>query len=791
MEKILGKEELSYSTVSDIQLDWTAIDDVRYSWKKIWDLDSILNFNPTIEKYSGGVNGSLIAQFEKSWNMIYAQPIRLYDYKGNLVYEYKIKSPASDLFFHVTSSDRLIVLTNKCQLFIFFAGRNVASYFLADCDVVEASIWDHGLVFLTANHEIYYAPFFENPTLLCSIAEFPMRPSVMKVIPAEYTANNSPIVYLNDCSDQITVATSEGAWQIPFHDQIITFAFSPNYSMIAFLCQNDDDLSLIITESDPGSSHLLTVILDTEGKTFLQLSWVGNDFPIITYEDSVNIVLSSGSVIQMSTDRYPFSGRSAIFTCSESALVFSSGSLFKIKIVNDDFSLVSSTKPLYPPSQLVDAFVKRSSDKAILLKKNGALEEAMDVCLKSALEVDSPAEQRILMLSANFARTYFDMSNKIDVFSENAQKLRLVNAMRNELNILLSPLHLFEEVHQNDILLRICNRQRFSLALKVADFLYYDKRAIITEWCLAMAYNISDDDVALRIISKKLDDNFEINAIATALHNEGRVELSKQVARLERSTARVVPFYISCGMWEEAIDAAVRSSDSSLFIDVVNQAIDNNLTDIVTDAVGRDFITYSTIAKMVGQQGIAQSSELSGKNEIYFRMCQKYASNYVPENMVTYMTRLDESNTSFDRKLQSFYNKRIENDTINKVIEKFILGAADPRQPKPIADFVSNMKVNKRKFYVMMGSTYAKHKKWNKFLGLTNEAYSSYWHHYVMMAQFHFGHDHATEFVNAIQDAKQLENLKGLLQMSPNEQYETFAGMKQVRLFDNKFELFK
>ena len=776
MEKFIGDEKISYSSIASISNNWVEHNGVLFSWKQIWNIyNTQFSFiNPTNEQYSGGNEGRLIARYQIQNYESHTRTIEMYDHKWNLVYEYKITQFLKSINIHVTESDKLVVLTNKCELSTFFAGRNVSIEKISNSEVIASEIWDNGLVYLTENKEVYYAPFYKDPQLLYTIdisCNFP----IIRVIPPEYTSNDSPVVFISDFSSDLIVVVKDNSWTIPFPAGIMDFKFSPNYSLCAFLYQNESDLWLAITESNP-SERLLTVSLPSSDDAVLQLSWVGNDFPLISFEKSIQIVFSSGEVFEIKEKNYSLQGPKVVISCFESALIFSSGNLFHLKLVDDDFKELLS--PNSYPSELVLSFEHRDLDKISNLKNQNSLDIAIDTCIKCSQRCEQPLRQKILMYSALYGRSFLDMSYKSEMFYDTSQKLRVCNAFQKELNILLSPICLFDELSKPDLILRICNRQKFGLAIKIADYLSFDKRAIMTEWCLSMAYNIFDDEIAFKIISSKKDENFEINEIATALYKENRVELAKQVASLETSTSRVVPFYLQSKMWEDAIDAAIKSSDSTLFIEVINKALAENLNDLVTEVVGRDFVTYSAVAKMIGQKAITENQEFVGLNKLYYEIIQKNSEKYIPDNLITYQNKLQIRTGKFEDNLKKHYEKSLDSKTINSKCESYILAQCDPKDVKTITDFANKMNIDQKKFFIMVGTVLSQHKEWDRFRFLVNDDYRSYWHYYALMAFYTFGKDKALDFASLISDPEQSEKIKKMLELSPKKAYQAFTQIK-------------
>lgn len=785
MELLIGKEGKSDSAIIELSNDWVVLDkdsSVCISWKKVWDLESTLNFgNDAEEKFSGGRDGSTIARYRIYNSMYSSKSIEIYDYKGNKIYDYEIKIDTNDLFFYVTKDDKLIVLTANGYLLTFFAGREVSRCQITDEEVIIADFWDEGLVFLTRKMDLFYAPSFEKPKLLHNISSYTQFKDKLKVIPPK--EGQELTVLVTNGSEHVYVITESRVEDVVIEEggSITNFSINSNFTNIVFMCLSGNDLLLIVTEINPSIS-LLKRYLESREENLLQLSWCGCDFPVIIYEGSVNILLHNGKLYEMSKERYPFSGYSWVFQSSTYSLIFSSGALFKINYISEEFfDAFLKDDGKAASMKLVEAFLKRSSEKALNMKREGTLKDAMKVCQKTSLETDSPQVQQLFMYSANFARTYLDLSDDSDSFSEDIKKMRLANSFAIELNSVILPTYLYGTVSQRDVLYRICNRKRYSLALKIADYLSYDKRFIITEWCLSMAYECQSDETAFKFITSKFQKNnelFEINSIATALSKEGRLNLAKNVAELDPFKMNVVPFFISCEMWEEALNAAKNSYDTTLFIDTFNKAIDSKLEDVVIDIVKKDKVMLLNIAKLFTQEdyestkNIEDGSPFADRVKAYKRVISENIQIFNPPNLNEYIEKLN----------KRYKDEKNGNKTKNEIFEEMILGI-DYSNINNITDFLKGFSggsvlnfftgSNTDKYYVMIATVLARHKRWHDFMKLSDNYFSKYHYHYATIALCNFGIDHALEFVHQVQDPKKAKLLEEYITMKDSvKQYE-------------------
>ena len=207
MDQLVGPSNLSYRVISSLSSDFNISGCDCFSWKKLWDLSLLpesLGFENTV--FSGCNNGSIIAVHSPTYaRNCLTNSITVHDMKYNVLYRYIVNIMCDKIFFYVTSSDHLIVLTNRGMLVTYFSGyekSRINLYHSNDIDpmidtdeIIAADFWDNGLVFMTQK-KIYYCPFYcSRPILFATLTEVNHYIREFKVIPSEYTDDNQPIIY--------------------------------------------------------------------------------------------------------------------------------------------------------------------------------------------------------------------------------------------------------------------------------------------------------------------------------------------------------------------------------------------------------------------------------------------------------------------------------------------------------------------------------------------------------------------------------------------------------------------
>lgn len=700
MDQFVGPSIYTYRKISELSSDFNISGCDSFSWKKIWDLSLLpdsLGFENTV--FSGCSNGSVIAVHSPTYaRNCLSNSITVHDMKYNVLYHYIVDVECDKIFFYVTSSDHIVVLTNRGILLTFFSGykkSQVNLFHSNDIDpmietdeIIAADFWDNGVVFMTEK-KVYYCPLYTpHPILFATLKDKNHYIREFKVIPSEFTEDSQPIIYFTNYSSILTVVTSENTFNADFENEIISFSFSQDYKMISFMCEQN---ILIITNISLDKTLLQIAIRDLTD--FIQICWIGNVAPAIAFKDEIAIIgrlekedaknenlPKYGDLITIDQLKYSFSGRTHLFESQDSIYVLSDFSLFKLSYISDELRTSSTTIPINPSSRLIDSFCKRSTSTILKLKeKDENLSEAVKTCIQISKELDFPEEQKTALMAAAYGRSYISSTSSFynelvadtSEFESITRLLRVCNSFQKETNTIVNYKEL-SNVSLTAILMRFCNRHLFSLAVEVADFFIIDKTDIMTEWCLSMASSIKDDEIALKIIEKKKNSSFNSNLISTALHQCGRQNLAKMVAeKVEEYPERVIPFYVKFGFWEKAFEAASISYNTPLLIEVLNKAMSNLNTrvnkcnyEIVTNAISQHLNVAKTVSKL------ADSNKRNTKFAILLQNAQRSSCTIEVEVirlLRDFIMNVDMKTLSSTGLFESFLiMKRTIKDMINK-----------------------------------------------------------------------------------------------------------------------------
>jgi hypothetical protein len=355
---------------------------------------------------------------------------------------------------------------------------------------------------------------------------------------------------------------------------------------------------LIITDITL-EERLMTFDVDDAPEGDHRVGWIGNDCPILIFDDLAYVVLRDGSIFAID-----FEGRGVHFPWKDYSPLLTTKALFKIFLVPSCLLHVSTPQPKDRASFLVDVLDKRIASQVFTLKDQAQLREAIVDCIESALLCDDLSQQQMLMMSAAFGKVYLPQYNNME-FASAIQVIRTRNLFRDKLNVIV-PAEILRELDimtAGDIVPRIAGRGLIAEVIEYADQLGCDKVPIVTDWCTQVISKMKDDQIAFKLISQKMMAAFDPTAVASIANSMGRKDLALQIAAAEKNRSCVVPFYMKLRLSEEALLATADSGDSTLFLSVlrqlVEQAAGGEEIASLSRTVMRDFFLFSALAKYV------------------------------------------------------------------------------------------------------------------------------------------------------------------------------------------------
>ena len=798
---------------SDItaEFNFDMISDQPFSWDKIFDRETRDEFHPGAESFAGGFDGTLIARLvSPGGEARYSREILMYNTKCELIHSYIIPEKCKDVFFYVAPNDHLYVLTDGGSFFCFFNGRLLFRRQWG-VSVSAAAFWEDGVIFMAVRRDgvsilgdICWSDGFEDPVTMHSGVPFEIL-NVFRCIPPGYTESGKPMAFACGYDEKIRVYGDEDVFSVDIGvGDILGFEFSANYDFVGFVCKDN-----IITIADSSLRNTYLTVRMNDVEVFRQIAWIGNDCPVVVYDDSVIILSVTGESKEV--DKSGQTGIPLVFTCSDCCLVVRNEAVFSLKTIQKELSDVIGVLPAPTPSQrLVTGFRMRSSTAIQELQQEKTLAEAVVGCMIAATQVDAVHWQKLLLTAAAFGRVYLDgqkstEAEKLEQFPQIVQVLRICNTFKADLNTYLTAremLQMMENGCLENLIVRICGRKKFALALKIADYLNCNKKPIMTEWVCATMDNVSEQsmDKAFEILNLKMKlDFFDANAVVSQLCREGKKSIAMRIADIS-PPASVIQFYVDLKEWKKAIEACVKAADTSMFIHVVKEAVKDG-NEPVKGHVRKNFTSFSVMSKLVANNKknplwrmVNPSEENQFTMETLMRKRVREVAEQLEQNHMGEYLKLMETRTvdlagkyssecpwiSHVRDLtlhvvkgreaeevtvQQMNSKQYLDRPVNQALRELVMeGHMDIAE-----ELARNSGVSSRKLYQMAARLFIDC-DWDRFLKLADEKFKQVWQFCVTMIllKFYstnkaFCKEKALEFIDRIKDEKKAKELRSNL----------------------------
>ena len=768
-----------------------------YTFKELWKrAPSTPESSSGQTKFCGGRDGSLIATYEMREGSSHI--INLYNTRMALVHTYEITTHCEGVYVYVAPSDFVYVLTSRGDLFTFFGGVEVGKkQLLLNGKIRAAAFYPSGFVFMNAtqsflNYDIYWCKDFEQPLPLYT--QLNCNTMDMAVIPHTHTASKKPIVFVTDIEQNLRIM--DGPTLNKIDGPVTQFALSPDYTKVAARFKDEsEDSVLLISLKQPEQSCRIN--LDQDIDTVCQLEWCGTDFVVIAFDGQlvlVNFHCDPEVLMDLQTDNP--AQLLVLVPCCDCCLIVTDDAVHKLEILRSEIDCAISSPSEYLSARLVEACVEKSTTKVMeLASEPEKLLAAVNECLTAALQADDEQLQKLFFMSAVFGKSFLGIGadkglepKLMELATETAsvsQALRVSNAFRTQLSMYVSP----NEVRQlrnctDDLLLRICDRYQFSLALEVARYLNADKRVIFTEWCFARSNKIPPDELVKEILAKR-NESFDIVMIIRTLSERGKSGIADSLAKAEPLKARIVPYYKEKDDWYGAIDAASLSGDSDLLIGVIREAcekkkLERKESDATWNRLFSDPFVYSTIAKFVGHNkdhqlysllqnstdGVASSDKSDMEVEFDFWQ-ESYDMRHASETMKPELLNRLSERSQRKQSLASLPKALSVAVKAREVIDKVVVPKTGKRDiGKPLAMIVQELiesgnlsdakelctseTCGEEKYYHTLGQVLASKNFTDFKRKLTVMEYQKFWRYYFLLCYVKFGKDQAEEFAKAL-----------------------------------------
>jgi len=636
-----------------------VLEDTTFVLEPIVELDSehpnefskMVDFS--VDKYSIAPNGGAIAvAHEKNRDSNgYYKKICVYDSYCNLIQTFALKYECSLRKIYITPEECLLLVFSNgtvasYQLRGLFLSENTL-YDKAVVSVSFASFWSRGLFLVGTNNKIYIFDDLATlkPRLFCHYAGNTLLEGV--AIPGDVINNRSPILWCYDTIGQI-VLIQENSYDIAkLPEPVTSLAFSSDFSMIIAKCNN----RFLLCEQDFKRIILNVVFDDVESD---RIVWCGNDSFLILKDSLVVMIGASRDAIKWSMESpvaavaetdgarvFTSNGVYLLRALSPAVLEFA---LWNVKSISVElFTLILDEKGLamkdpllsYSLSEVLDA-TKAMLEAAMFFrffKQRSALMKAIAriMLMTKKPQMDGSEESDIISQIKDFA-----------LFSDRLSTLRAVEQLvRPPYNIPIT-VPQFIDITSSVLLKRLCNRSLHYEAYRVAQYMGVESNFISAHWANCLIHtDLTSDKILKRILDMK--EPVDYIDLATTSFEIGKNDLALNLISHNPAKARAVPLLIARKKWNEALDAAVDSSDASLIIYALEMARDAKQNEPIQTILEKSKVARDIWHKMdISDEERIKNLKMN-KRDLLYRIKDKLSSAGSFEEMKKIIRMVDDS----------------------------------------------------------------------------------------------------------------------------------------------------
>lgn len=406
----------------------------------------------------------------------------------------------------------------------------------------------------------------------------------------ESTIYNFHVNFADGTFDMVDEKLTDGPFSI--------ISAAPNGSLVALL---NEELSKIFVITKDFDRILLEYDTSNESSLPYMIEWAGNDAIVLSLRDEIKLIgpgQKSVSFFYDIIEHEEFSLELSLIDNSDDLsfvipLIKSEKDGLKIISKNKveflsrvpdcsvNLYLMGSTHPSLILLDCVDKLALQASkaDSNIsLLKSEKLLDLAISSCLDAALEEFQSVWQRKILKAVSFGKVYQEGASTTEEYLLVLNTIKVLNQIRTpEIGLFLTHSEI-QDCGWHSIIQMLLVRSQHLLALKVVELLALEesRSAVYIDWCqrkVRKEFDMSDEDLFV-IIAKKLlvlskgEKNpinlHSVSEIFDVSHQEGRIDLCKQLVNLEPSGSARMKQLLRINETELALLKCFQSCDYDL-----------------------------------------------------------------------------------------------------------------------------------------------------------------------------------------------------------------------------------
>ncbi|AJW20373.1 Vps16p [Saccharomyces cerevisiae YJM451] len=770
--------------------DWERLKDVFYRSRAIGEL----KWPTQYEEFKCALSLTVIAVEIQDF-------IQVYNYFGQLLGKINLQRIHEDIIKFEFDKDEKLILVTKSSIKIVKGWSPLTIESVPLQDPTIDTIWDYhnGIMLLAKSRDIYKLNGNEWELL------YENKDKKYNLLTKNHWSCNDDSIILLDVGHVYQVSTSNGALLKLITDSSWHKVTISSRGFICLYNMKDNKLQIFRDPARILMEHNLDSTPD-------DICWCGNDTVACSFEDEIKLYGPDGLYV---TFWYPFTVTN-LRAEVDGLKVITTEKIYFLSRVQPQTSNIFRIGSTEPGAMLVDSFslLEDHAPKAIEILKNFVLEKGVLDCIAAAIDEIEPKLQKMLLNAASYGKASLQYKSfDASIFVNACNTIKLLNCFRS-FGIFLT-VEEYRCISLKGVIDRLLTYHRYYECIQICKLA--NERFLLgyvfTEWAkdkIKGSPDMEDDELLEKIKSRlsviDMTDTLQMVAVAKVAYLEGRFQLSRNLALLEKNEeARIEQLYNldddSIAL-KECIKVQNYSLTISLLIALSKKLTNSQLTKLlIIDMFNNPLYLYYMrmdkaylydfyrqtdrfidLAHVLLQQGKEQQSLHSFLPQIKDLYSQVQNSEVV-NNTIEQLQR-QEKLWIYQESLGKRFAISFTNMTLDQTLSKLI----ETGQDKQVKEIVKKFKISEKKLYHLKCKTLVEAKKFDELLQFAQSRKSpiGYMPFYTYLKSR--GHmDKASPYVNMIpglsyQEKKKLyvecRGFRDAIQLAGKE--KDIPGLKEI-----------
>ncbi|CAI4053474.1 tethering complex subunit VPS16 SKDI_16G2250 [Saccharomyces kudriavzevii IFO 1802] len=698
--------------------DWEKLKDVFYRNRAIGEL----KWPTQYEDYRCALSLTVIAVEIQDF-------LQVYNYFGQLLGKINLQKIHEDVIKFEFDKDEKLTLVTKKSIKIVKSWSPLAMESVPLEDASLDTIWDYhgGIMLLKESRDIYKLNGNQWELL------YKNKDKKYNLLTKNHWSCNDDFIILLDVDHVYQISTSNGTLLKLISD---SSWHNLTISSRGFICLYNMKYNKLQIFKDP-TRVLMEHDLDSAPD---DICWCGNDTIACSFEDEIKLYGPDGLYV---TFWYPFNVTN-LRAEIDGLKVITTEKIYFLSRVQPQTSNIFRIGSTEPGAMLLDSFglLEDHAPKAIEILKNFVLEKGVLDCITAAVDEFEPKLQKTLLNAASFGKASLQYKSfNASIFVDACNTIKLLNCFRS-FGIFLTAEE-YKSVSLKGVIDRLLAYHKYYECIQICKLA--DKRFLLgyvfTEWAkdkIKVSSDMEDDELLETIKSRlsaiKVMDTIQMTAIAKVAYLEGRFQLSRNLALLEKNEEAKIEQLFDLDDDSIALRECIKVQNSGLTVSLL-VALSRKLTNsqltklLIIDMFNNPLYLYYMradkaylydfyrqtdqfidLAHVLLQQGKEQQSLhsfLPQVKDLYGKVQNSELANDVMEQL-----QRQEKLWIYQESLGKRFGISFTDMTLDQTLSKLI----ETGQEKQVKEIVKKFKVSEKKLYHLKCKMLVETKKFDQLL---------------------------------------------------------------------------